>query len=1040
AEGFGCGQYLNYKGKSLIVSYEPLGVEDLNWYFFSTVELSDILSMVPSAVVPLSILGGIMFVLVIIVAMSVSIRISRPLEESTEFAWNISHGKLDGQLDFSKRNDEIGALGVSLNTMAINLRRLDWLARGKAGIYESMRTDGSIEDLAFRFIRFFTTHLKAQIGAFYLADEEIKSLKLTASYAFSDRKENFNEFYIGEGLVGQAALESEAVFFSDLSEGIPLFNIGIGEEPLKYYAFIPFRNKGTLESVCVIGSSSPFTKDKRDFIAQNSEVIAIIIASIRSSDMILELLESAQTQQDALRVANEELEGQTKALTESEAELQVQQEELRVTNEELEERTKEMEMQSLAVSKKNEELELIRDQLVKKAKDLETANKYKSEFLANMSHELRTPLNSILILSQLLAKNKNKNLTDKQVESATAINASGSDLLVLINEILDLSKVEAGRVEINWDSMELSTFTADLSRVFEAQAIDKGIAFCIEIKDGVPKQIISDSHRLQQIIRNLLSNAFKFTDKGGAVTLKIERLDDNKIAFRVRDTGIGIAKDKQAAVFEAFTQADGKTTRKYGGTGLGLTISRELARLMKGDLELESELGKGTTISAVLPIDPNSLSENGNIFETQSAASFSGKAQNTLNDGEDDISYVRDDRHKLKKGDNILLIIEDDDSCSKTIIRKARERGYKCLVAENGETGLQMAFNYKPDAIMVDFFLPGITGLTALDRIKEAPELKDIPVCFMSEADDGFEAVKHGAASFLAKPLEESMLEDCLSLMSKLILGKVKRLLVVEDDKIQQESIKALFEDADFEIICAYDGRSALELISQNNFDCIILDLGLSDMSGGDILEQINNKKTCSSIPVIIYTGRDLSQEEEAGLNKYADSIIIKGARSSDRLVEEVSELFSELQKKNNEQDIALSKDAEAFRVAFEGKNILLVDDDMRNVFALSSVLEERGIEVEIAKNGIEALDKLNIMNSVDLVLMDIMMPEMDGYEATREIRKIKKFENLPILALTAKAMKGDKQKCIDAGANDYLAKPVDMDKLFSMLRVWLHE
>ena len=725
-----------------------------------------------------------------------------------------------------------------------------------------------------------------------------------------------------------------------------------------------------------------------------------------------------------------------------------------------------------SMQQQNEELERARQELEKQTHQLEVASKYKSEFLANMSHELRTPLNSILILSQLLAKNKDSNLNEKQVESANAIHSSGSDLLRLINEILDLSKVEAGKIELYFENSPLSELFSDLNRVFKDIADSKGIGFSIVIDKGLPDTIYTDAHRLQQILRNLLTNAFKFTHQGN-VCLNISRpstelcafkgLDPaTSVAFAVIDDGIGIPEEKQAAIFEAFQQADGSTSRTYGGTGLGLSISREFVKLLGGSIHLKSEVNKGSVFTIVLPEKPatdtnesSSAMQQHCALETPPVVSpppalettSSARQRQPETDSEpapqiappDLPDAVNDDRKSVKSDDKSLLIIEDDIHFAKVIKDFAKERGFKCLVAEDGETGLHFADYYIPSAILLDIGLPGIDGWAVMERLKENPKLRHIPVHFISGHDSSLDALRMGAVGFLTKPVSMEAIESALGKIENLITKPVRKLLVVEDDPIQRESIKQLIGNGDVETTLASSGAEAFEKLTSGAYDCMILDLGLNDMSGFELLDKLKNNENCSRVPVIIYTGHELSRDEEKELRKYADSIIIKGVKSPERLLDETA-LFLHRVEANLPQDKRnMLKKIHNKESVLQGKTILLVDDDMRNVFALSNVLEEKGMEVVIARNGQECIDKLHKNDSVDLILMDIMMPQMDGYEAMREIRNEQKYKSLPIIALTAKAMKGDRNKCIEAGANDYLAKPVNTDKLISMLRVWLY-
>jgi len=730
-------------------------------------------------------------------------------------------------------------------------------------------------------------------------------------------------------------------------------------------------------------------------------------------------------------------------LKESEAALQAQQEELQVTNEELEEQAQSLKEQKENIHAKNIELLEAQESIQAKAEELEIASKYKSEFLANMSHELRTPLNSILILSQLLSGNKDAGLTEKQIESAQAIHSSGEDLLTLINEILDLSKVEAGKVELMPEELPIKTLIADITRIFSDLAQNKGTEFTIDTHGSVSVShtLYTDPLRLQQILRNLLTNAFKFTDKG-KVGLKISRPDpawckghdlppDTALAFAVRDSGIGIPKEQQAVIFEAFQQADGSTSRKYGGTGLGLSISRELSKLLGGFIMLESEMDKGSVFTVVIPeriTDPPPLAQTQAPRPVPEQAKPMTLPPIAKQASPASTELIRDDRKDIRPKDKSLLIIEDDPNSAKIMLDFSRERGFKCILADDGETGLHFADYYKPSAIILDIGLPGIDGWTVLERLKSNPELRHIPVNFVSADDSSLDAMRMGAVGFLTKPITLENVGETFLKIENIITRPVRKLLVVEDDEIQSLSIRELIGDRGVETKIVATGTQAYEALTTSHFDCMILDLGLEDMSGFDLLDQIRKNPSCANIPVIVYTGRDLSQEEDRQLRRYTESIIIKGVKSPERLLEESALFLHRVEAdlpKEKQNMLKLVHDKEK---VLADKTVLLVDDDMRNVFALSSVLEDKNMTIIIARDGAEGVQKTQSHPEIDIILMDIMMPKMDGYEAMEKIRKTQK--QLPIIALTAKAMKGDRNKCIEAGASDYLAKPVDTDKL----------
>jgi CheY-like chemotaxis protein/HAMP domain-containing protein len=1084
--------YVDSAGKTVLAAYNKLDIFGMNWFLISKIDQYEVEAPVRQILLKTL---GISFILVTLIGIGVfflSRNITRPIIEDVKFAQAIAAGEFNKTLNLNQR-DELGKLAWALNLMAKNLHDQDWLKKGKEGLDDALRGEMNEKKLGRQFISFITRYLDAHLGALYRNHNGI--LKLYASHAFTDRKGNFNNIKLGEGMVGQAALEQEIIIFNDVLEDAPLINYGVGQKRATSYIIVPLIFEDEVVSILLLGSLTRFTSLQRQFIEQNIKNTAILMNTARSRRIIKQLLEDAQqnqqelltknqtleeqtqalkeseaelqSQQDELRVTNEELEQQARALKESETELQAQQEELRVTNEELEEQTQSLEGQKEAIEKKNVALVNAQENIQAKAQELEIASKYKSEFLANMSHELRTPLNSILILSQLLTGNKDQNLTQRQIESATAIHSSGEDLLTLINEILDLSKVEAGKIELVPENVAIAQIVDDLNRMFGNLAREKEIGFIINTEPDMVDTIYTDPLRLQQILRNLLTNAFKFT-KQGQVSLAIGRPSkkllsgkaispQTSIALAVKDEGIGIPKEQQAAVFEAFQQADGSTSRKYGGTGLGLSISRELAKLLGGFIHLSSEEAKGSTFTLVIPEHHSKDTGSQESRSGESGSEESGSGESSPGDKETlarahgnrvrtqhqepgpatPKASVRDDRKILAPGDKSLLIIEDDPSSAKIMQDFARERGFKCIIAEDGETGLHFADYHKPSAIMLDIGLPGIDGWTVLERLKNNSDLRHIPVHIMSAADSSLDAMRMGAIGFLTKPVTIEKVEKTFCKIENIITHPVRKLLVVEDDSIQCQSIKELIGNGDVETTMVATGLLAYEALTSQNYDCMILDLGLEDMSGFELLEKIRDNEACSKIPVIVYTGRDLTLEEDKKLRKYTESIIIKGVRSPERLLEESALFLHRVEADLPREKQTLFKRVHDKEAVLSEKTVLLVDDDMRNVFALSSVLEEKKMTVLIARDGMEGVKKANEHKEIDIVLMDIMMPRMDGYEAIQEIRKTKK--KLPIIALTAKAMKGDRNKCIEAGANDYLAKPVDPDRLISMLRVWLY-
>jgi tubulin-specific chaperone A len=1077
----GHGLYLDTEKKEVLVAYDSLDIPGIEWYQISKIDKAEVtapLRQLLSKALPLTFL---LCLFIIGCAWIFSRRIVRPVIADVEFAKAISEGNLDASIDLEQK-DELGVLARTLNEMAVNLRENDWLKRGKEGLEAQLRGEADLKIIGSKFISFIVSHMDGQLGAFYLYQDNM--LELVASHAFTDRNGNFNRIGLGEGLVGQATLERRLIVFSNVKDITPEFNYGVDQQPPNHFMVAPFLLDGKIIGAFLIGSFLPFSPLHRKFVEQNLESVAILIDMARSRQTIEELYEQAQEQQDELlvvnkgleaqtralkkseaelqfqqeelRVTNEELEERTEALQESQAELQAQQEELRVTNEDLQERTETLEKQKAALRQKTSELIKTRKEVEKKAEELERGSKYKSEFLANMSHELRTPLNSILILSQILAANKPKNLDEKQIESAKAINSSGSELLTLINEILDLSKVEAGKIELYFEEVEIGRIAADVKRLFKDIAEEKKLAFDMSIDGNLPKTIYTDGQRVQQILRNLLTNAFKFTHSGKVSltvsrplpTVAISQGESQKlIAFAVKDEGIGIPLKQQEEIFKAFQQADGSTSRTYGGTGLGLSISKELTRLLGGTIHLESSEGKGSTFTFVLP--QNAIGKVDEEMIEKPLVDF--KDQTELPDSQQlgvDTEQVaefpsgrpaNDDRDRFEPNDKVLLIIEDDRKSARIMSDFAREQGFRCILAESGEKGLHYADYYRPSAIMLDIGLPGIDGWEVMARLKENPGLRHIPVHFISAANGIKEAMQQGAIGFLSKPISLETVEAAFRKIENIITKQVSRLLVVEDDKVQAESIKKLVGNGDVITTIVSTGKKALEELKTGEYDCMILDLGLEDMTGFALLDELHNRESGITVPVIVYTGRDLVREEEEKLRKYTESIIIKGVKSPERLLEESALFLHRVEANLPEHQIEKMRRIHPKDGVFLDKTILVVDDDMRNVFALTNLLEDKGVKVIVARDGFESLEKLTLHQEINLVLMDIMMPKMDGFEAMSRIRQQSVYKELPIIALTAKAMKGDRSKCIEAGANDYLAKPVNTDKLISILKVWLY-
>lgn len=958
------------------------------------------------------------------------ININESFQEVTENANLIASGEYNVKLEARSDQD---VLGNALKKMALSLRQTTaanekhrWITTGLNRFNDRLMGNQGIEELANNIISFIANYLNAGIGAIYLVNEQESHLELKGNYAFSTPERARPKLSISEGLVGQAAREKRAISLEKVPPGHLRITSAVVEAQPDHLIITPFTFEEKVLGVLEIGKFDPFDQREKEFIEASVENIALAVHSAIARKKIQELLSETQVQSEELQSQQEELRQMNEELEEQTQNLKQQQEELQMTNEELEEQT-----QSLEV--KNKEIEAAKNDIEQKTKQLEISSKYKSEFLANMSHELRTPLNSLLILSKDLSDNKKNNLDEDQVESAEIIYKSGHDLLVLINEVLDLSRVEAGKMTINVEEVNLMEFIHNLLKLFKYQAVQKKLELNTFFGEYLPEVIKTDPQRLNQILKNLLSNALKFTEEG-SITLSVTRDGDSFLKISVKDTGIGIKEEKQMAVFEAFQQADGGTARKYGGTGLGLSISREIAKLLGAEITLKSKENEGSEFSVVLPVEIAKSAGEASPEKKEPVTVMTSSPQN-----EKFLNYptIEDDRGEIGEMDKVVLIIEDDLQFARILKKQANQKSFKALAAATGEDGLELALKYKPHAIILDIELPGMNGREVLSRIKANPEIRHIPVHVVSVDERTLDPIREGAVEYLMKPIDKNDLERAFNRIEDFVERKMKNLLIIEDDPNSRTAIRKLIGNGDVKCLEAGSGEEALEKYLKNPIDCIVLDLGLPDMSGFELIYKME-KEYEQVPPIIIYTGKELNREENEELEKYADSIIIKGVKSEERLLDETALFLHRTIRDLPEQKQQMINGLYNKDVVLNNKKILVVDDDMRNVFALSKILKERGMEVQKADNGKSALDVLSREEEVDLVLMDIMMPEMDGYEAMRRIRKQPKFRDLPIIALTAKAMKEDKQKCIDAGANDYITKPVDIPRLLSLMQVWL--
>ncbi|MGE6386993.1 response regulator [Pseudomonas sp. NPDC078416] len=978
--------------------------------------------------------------------MSVSLYIAFILIVSGILAWV-------GRRDMTTLSDTYAANLKAQQLDAERLSHVAWLRNGQSELAEQVIGQLTLNLLGRNVLHFFAQYLGAVVAAVYVRQEH-GGLVRVASYGFSREQEQHEQsIYSGEGVVGKAAEQDQIITLDNVPQDYFKVTSGLGEGSPRSVVVVPTSNDDHVNGVIELGFLRELTPRDLEFLELVAENVGTSIEAARYRQRLQEVLaetqqlnEELQVQQEELRTANEELEEQSRILKESQAHLETQQAELEQTNEQLAEQGKALADQRDALDRNNEELHIAQIELEARADELQRSSKYKSEFLANMSHELRTPLNSSLILAKLLSENPQDNLTAEQVKFAESIYSAGNDLLNLINDILDISKVEAGKLDMRPENSSVSRLVDGLRMTFQPLASEKKLEFSVEIQSGTPVSLYTDRQRLEQILKNLLSNAIKFTESG-TVSLTVSRQPGEGVAFTVRDSGIGIAEEQQESIFEAFRQADGTTNRRYGGTGLGLSISRDLARLLGGSISVTSAPGQGSIFTLVLPeeyveLEPSQYAD-APVAAVQPApvaaritppTPVAAKAAPPA----EPIPRFADDREKAPFTKRCILVIEDEVRFAHILYDLAHELGYNCLVAHAADEGFDLASSFVPDAVLLDMRLPDHSGLTVLQRLKELPSTRHIPVHVISVEDRQEAALQMGAIGYAVKPTTREELKDVFARLEAKLTQKVKRILLVEDDALQRDSIARLIGDDDIEITAVGFAQDALDLLRDNAYDCMIIDLKLPDMLGNELLKRMSTDEICAFPPVIVYTGRNLTRDEEAELLRYSRTIIIKGARSPERLLDEVTLFLHKVESQLSNERQKMLKTARSRDRVFEGRKILVVDDDVRNIFALTSALEHKGAIVEVGRNGLEAIEKLNTVDDIDLVLMDVMMPEMDGYEATIEIRKNPRWRKLPIIAVTAKAMKDDQDRCLQAGSNDYLAKPIDLDRLFSLIRVWM--
>jgi len=951
----------------------------------------------------------------------------------------ISNGEYEIRVD-DKEKDTLGSLAGSLNKMAqsldysfAKLSDNEWLQTGIAQLNDRMVGEKDVTAIAEDILDFVANYTKSQVGALYTFEDE--TLYLQSGFALSS---SINKTIpANEGILGRVATTGKQIFLNDIDPEYISVSHATGNIKPKNVIAIPVFQDNKVRGVIELGSINNYTERKLDFLQSVAGNIGIAITSAQNRKKMQELLEETQAQSEELQAQhselenlNTELEAHTQRLQTSEEELRVQQEELQQTNGELEERNR-------IINERNDEIQ-------RKAAELEQSTRYKSEFMANMSHELRTPLNSILLLSRYLSENNEENLTEEQTESARVILNSGNGLLDLIDELLDLSKIEAGKMELEYEQIQLVGIASDMQSLFSPIAREKKLELIIDNKFKPTDAFETDKMRLEQIIKNLLSNALKFT-ASGSVQLSIQPVtgDDSSIEFSVTDTGVGIPKEKQEMVFEAFKQADGSTKRKFGGTGLGLSISRELARLLGGEIKLTSEPGKGSTFTVILPkIKPATVPLPQPVrIETTLVLQEEPKADERIKHLSPTIpSDIDDDRESIIKGDKVILIIEDDTAFAKALLGFTRQRGYKGVITVRGDQGVEMALKYQPLAILLDLQLPVMDGWEVMEALKSNPATKPIPVHIMSSMEAKKESRLRGAVDFINKPVAMEQMKQMFTKLEEALTRSPKKVLIVEENTKHAKALAYFLESFNVSSAVSSSVTDGVNTLQKQEVDCVILDMGIPDKNAYETLEVIKQNPGLENLPIIVFKGKSLSSAEEGRIKQYADSIVVKTAHSYQRILDEVA-LFLHLIEESKEKPNTTRTNVNGpLNEVLKDKTVLIADDDVRNIFSLTKSLEKHQMRVISATDGKEALAVLQNHPETSIVLMDMMMPEMDGYESTTKIRQNPRFKNLPVIAVTAKAMMGDREKCIRAGASDYISKPVDIDQLVSLLRVWLYD
>ncbi|HKQ16426.1 MAG TPA: response regulator [Steroidobacteraceae bacterium] len=984
----------------------------------------------------------------------------------TEVATAVTKGDLTRFVTV-EASGEVASLKDNVNEMIRNLKdttqknnEQDWLKTNIAFFNRLLQGQRNIRHVSNLILSQLVPLVNAHQALFYISRQHDGEniLELAASYAAPNRRRPPPRLKLGDGLIGQCAADKRVMLLTDAPHEYMRISSGLGEARASNIIILPALFEGEVKAVLELASFERFSPVHTLFLDQLMESIGIVLntlaANMQTEALLAQsqlLTKELQSQQGELKTTNDRLEQQATTLQRSEDLLRTQQEQLRAKNEELEEKANLLSWQNKQVEAKNQEVERAKKMLEEKAEQLALISKYKSEFLANMSHELRTPLNSLLILSKLLADNHEANLSGKQIEFAQTIHRAGSELLALINDILDLSKIESGMVTLDVGTVQFGEIADNLQRSFEQIASDKNLSLAIRLDPQLPVGTITDEKRLQQILKNLLSNAFKFTHEGG-VELEIRRANGGwnaanaalnaaaaVVAYSVTDTGIGIPGDKLRVIFEAFQQADGTTSRKYGGTGLGLSISREICRLLGGEITVESTPGKGSRFTLYLPL---AYAFGANLLAHGSRPLLVGQQSGQVVIGRESTpllvpSELTDDRQNIQPGENVLLIIEDDAKFGRILLDLAHDRGFKAVVSATGSGALSLVRRFNPALITLDINLPDMDGWRLLDILKRSPDTRHIPIHIISVEDPRERGLQMGAFSVLEKPVDHATLQQALARTEEFIARPVKELLLVEDDDLQRSQIVEIIGNGDVKVTQVRTGGEALQVLRERRFDCAVIDLMLPDIEGLYLVEMIR-RDSSGRLPIIVHTAKDVSPADEAKLRNLVESFVLKGPESHQQLFDETA-LFMHRQVANMADDkrriIDLARRREA---GLAGRRVLIVDDDIRNIFSLTGVLEQHQVRVVHAESGRQGIEQLEQEENVDMVLMDVMMPDMDGYETMRQIRRVERFRKLPIIAITAKAMKGDREKCIAAGASEYISKPVDTDQLVSMMRVWL--